>query len=107
MAYEPLLADGHLVVEQEVLGQVEDQQAAHAVEGESLPHLGEEQDEQPPRVLAQQLQNDRYARDHGDQNAGQDDDAVHEIPRVGRWADMTTPSLRKASPFPLASGAPT
>jgi hypothetical protein len=42
-----------LVVEQEVLGQVEDQQAAHAVVGEPLPHLGEEQDEQAARVIAQ------------------------------------------------------
>ena len=31
------------VVEQPVLGQIEDQQRAHAVVGEALPHLGEEQ----------------------------------------------------------------
>ncbi|MNE12826.1 hypothetical protein D3C80_1056450 [compost metagenome] len=36
--------------EQEVLGQVEDQQGPHAVVGEALPHFCKEQDHQPPRV---------------------------------------------------------
>ncbi len=47
-----VLALGEGVVEQEVLGQVEDQQAAHAVVGEPLPHLGEEEHEQAPGVAA-------------------------------------------------------
>jgi hypothetical protein len=33
-----------------MLGQVEDQQRPHAVIGEALPHLGEEQHEQAARV---------------------------------------------------------
>ena len=45
-----VLAVGEGVVEQEVFGQVEDQQAAHAVVGEPLPHLGEEQHDQAARV---------------------------------------------------------
>ena len=34
---------GFAVVEQPVLGQVEDQQGPHSVVGEALPHLGEEE----------------------------------------------------------------
>jgi hypothetical protein len=41
---------GLAVGEQPVLHQVENQQPAHAVVGEALPHLGEEQHEQPARV---------------------------------------------------------
>ncbi len=41
-----------LVVEQEVLGQVEDQQRSHAVVGKAFPRLGEEQDRQAAWMAA-------------------------------------------------------
>ena len=71
----PVLAGRPLVLEQEVLGQVVDQQSPHAVVGEPLPHLGEEQHEQPLGV-ALQLQQHRDGGGHGDQHAEHKDD-VH------------------------------
>ena len=63
-------------VEQQVLGQVEDQYAPHAVVGEPLPHLGEKQDNQALRVAPQQLEQHGYARGEGDKQTEEDDD-VH------------------------------
>ncbi len=53
-------------------GQVEDEEAAHAVIGEALPHLGEEQNEQAARVFAQ-LNDHRDHRDGRDGDAGERD----------------------------------
>ena len=72
------------VVEQEMLRQIEDQDAAHAVVGEALPHLGEEQDDQPLGVMLQDLEQHRHARNQRDDQA-QDDDDIHVrfLPRSG------------------------
>ena len=43
-------AVGGVVAEKEVLGQIEDQDGAHPVIGEALPHFREEQHVQPARV---------------------------------------------------------
>ncbi len=56
-----VLAAGRGLVEQQVLRQVEDQDAAHPIVGEPLPHLGEEQDDQTARVIAQKLHQHRQA----------------------------------------------
>ena len=61
-----VLPRGPLVREQELLGQVEDQQAAHAVIGEPLPHLRQEQDGETLGVGAQ-LPEHRRAGDERDQ----------------------------------------
>ncbi len=72
-----VLGAGELVAEQEVLGQVEDQDPAHPVVGEPLPHLGEEQDHQAPGVVGAQLEEDRQARQDGDEHPQDHDDIVH------------------------------
>ena len=72
-----VLAVGEGVVEQELLGQVEDQQAAHAVVGEALPHLGEEQHGRPRRVAAQ-LQQDGNPGQDRDDDPGHHDDIEHQ-----------------------------
>ncbi len=71
------MAGGGRVLEQELLGEVEDQQAAHAVVGKPLPHLGEEQDHQAARMLAQNLQQHGNAGRQGDEDPDDHDDAVH------------------------------
>jgi hypothetical protein len=68
-----------LVVEQQMLGQVEDQDAPHAVVGEPLPHLGEEQDHQAARVIAQQLQQHRDPGGESDENPDEDDDHARPV----------------------------
>ncbi|MNT29694.1 hypothetical protein D3C72_1654480 [compost metagenome] len=64
----------HGVVEQEVLRQEEDQDAAHPVVGEALPHLREEQDDQSARVVLQDLHQHGHAREEGDDQTNGDDD---------------------------------
>ena len=73
-----ILALRRAVIEQEMLGQVEDQQAAHAIEGEALPHLGEEQDVQAPGMLAH-LVKDRDTGRQCDDNA-QNDNQHERLP---------------------------
>ncbi len=89
-----VLAARELVVEQEVLGQEEDQQTPHAVEGKPLPHLGEEQDEQALGVLSPQLDQHRYAGDDRDDHAQQDDDVVHARPATIRRSRPSAPCPR-------------
>jgi hypothetical protein len=69
-----VLGAGRGLVEQQVLGQVEDQDAAHPVIGEPLPHLGEEQDDQTARMVSQQLKEDRHAGGKRDDQPDQDDE---------------------------------
>ena len=65
-----------VVVEQEVLGHVEDEDGPHPVVGEPLPHLGEEQDVDASR-MAPHLHEHRYARDDGDHDSERYDDVPH------------------------------
>jgi hypothetical protein len=90
---------GGLRIEQEVLGQVEDQDAAHAVVGEALPHLGEEQDQQPPGVIPQQLDQHGDAGQDRDQDAHDDDD-VHSI-TLTQSGDRDDAMVVSSSPPPV------
>ena len=100
----------HGVVEQEVLRQEEDQDSAHAVVGEPLPHLGEEQDDQSARVVLEDLHHDRHAGREGDDQPEGDDDihtpTPHRSPltqRVSRAPPMSVcvnGSLLTAAPSP-------
>ena len=69
---------GGLGFEKEVLGKIEDQDGPHAVVGETLPHLGKKQDEQPLWMLSEQLDKHGNAGHERDQNAQGDDD-VHAL----------------------------
>lgn len=75
-----VLAGGETVVEQEMLRQVEDEQPAHAVVGEALPHFREEQDVQPFRVVAHLIEDrDRRGKRHDDSEQDNDIDN-HDLP---------------------------
>ena len=91
-----VLARAAALVEQEVLGHVEDQDAAHAVVGEPLPHLGEEEDVQALGVLAQ-LQEDRNERDQRDHDARR----RRRYPTCGKALPGRRPS--RGAPCPLNS----
>ena len=65
-----------VVVEQEVLRHVRHEDRPHAVVGEALPHLREEQDMNAARVAAH-LPEDGDARGHGDHEAHRNDDVPH------------------------------
>ena len=82
-------------VEHQVLGQVEDQYAPHAVVGEPLPHLGEKQDNQALRVVPHQLDQHGHARGEGDEQAEEDDD-VH-LRGFRLRAGAMAPSKRRAN----------
>ena len=70
---------GAPIIKQEVLGQIKDQQTAHAVIGETLPHFGEEADNQPARVVSENLQKYGNPRGEGDDHPQKNDD-VHAYP---------------------------
>jgi len=91
-----VLALAEVVGEQELFGQVEDQQTAHAVVGEPLPHLGEEQHEQAAWMAAQ-LQRHRDAGRNGDEDADDDDDVEHEAPNWFAAHVITQAGLSQAS----------
>jgi hypothetical protein len=79
-----------LVLEQEVLGQVVDQQRPHPVVGKPLPHLGEEQHHQPAWVFAQ-------LHDHGDggQDVDDDPDQKHDVHEEGRFQLRRSDAVQK------------
>jgi hypothetical protein len=88
----PVLRAGLGLVEQQVLGQVEDQDAAHPVIGEPLPHLGEEQGQQATWMVAHQLGHNGNAGHEGDHDPDQDDE-IHllEVPILGRPCGVVSP----------------
>ena len=90
----------HGVVEQEVLRQEEDQDAAHAVVGETLPHLGEEQDDQSARVVFEDLHQHRHARGEGDDQSKGDDDVHARVPLI-----VFTRRVSRAFPKSVLNGS--
>ena len=70
------------VIKQEVLRHEEDQQAAHAVVGKALPHLGEEEDEETSGMSSRELPQNGYGRKKCDENARLPNDIHKSLPRV-------------------------
>ena len=66
------------VIEQEMLGHVENQDAAHPVIGKPLPHFGEEQDVQTTRMLTK-LPDHRNDGDRGYDKPARNDDIPHAL----------------------------
>jgi len=90
-----VLALAEAVREQELLGQIEDQKPAHAVVGEALPHLGEEQHAKAGRVAAQ-LRQHRYPRQHRDEDADHHNHVEHSAPpALGGWNMTMRPPFHK------------
>ena len=95
-----VLPCGPLVREQELLGQVEDQQAAHAVIGKALPHFRQEQNGETLGVRAQ-LPEHRRAGDERDQKPRHKDYIHHAAlsPRPDAHYSQASPAGDRAHPL--------
>ncbi len=89
-----VLRAGEAVVKQEMLGEIEDQQAAHPVIGKPLPHLREEENMQALGMLAH-LQKDRNGGGDRDHDPRQNND-IHVL--------RSSPSRPDAPHAPVNTG---